>query len=139
MLSNAAIEYFIDKKGRECALFNGIVYLKEPNGYYKQKNNWYQKRNSVRLHRAVYEYYNGEIPKSCNIHHIDENKEHNDVALGYSILDITSIERIGKHDVYNMEVERYHNFAVNGGIIVHNCDVIRYYVNTVIKRRIMGR
>lgn len=34
--------------------------------------------------------------------------------------------------VYNMEVADNHNFAVNGGLIVHNCmDAIRYFVNTM--------
>lgn len=29
--------------------------------------------------------------------------------------------------VYDLEVPRYHNFAVNGGIFVHNCiDAVRY-------------
>lgn len=33
--------------------------------------------------------------------------------------------------MYNMEVEDVHNFAVNGGIIVHNCmDSVRYFVLT---------
>jgi len=32
---------------------------------------------------------------------------------------VISIEYIGKEDVYDMEVEKYHNFAVNG-IFVHN-------------------
>lgn len=44
---------------------------------------------------------------------------------------ITSIKPCGKAPVYNMEVEKYHNFSVNGGIIVHNCaDAIRYFVQT---------
>ena len=33
----------------------------------------------------------------------------------------------GTADVYNMEVEGTHDFAVNGGAIVHNCyDMVRY-------------
>lgn len=37
----------------------------------------------------------------------------------------------GVENVYNMEVEENHNFAVNGGLIVHNCmDNIRYFVAT---------
>ena len=37
------------------------------------------------------------------------------------------ITKIANEDVYNMEVENYHNFAVNGGLIVHNCmDCLRY-------------
>ena len=44
---------------------------------------------------------------------------------------IKAIKKLGKENVYNMEVEKHHNFAVNGGYIVHNCaDAIRYYCNT---------
>ena len=40
---------------------------------------------------------------------------------------IKSITYAGKADVYNMEVEETHDFAVNGGVIVHNCyDEWRY-------------
>ena len=35
-----------------------------------------------------------------------------------------------------MEVEDNHNFAVNGGLIVHNCiDAVRYAMERVWKRR----
>lgn len=34
---------------------------------------------------------------------------------------VVSITPAGKADVYDMEVERDHNFAVNNGVIVHNC------------------
>lgn len=45
---------------------------------------------------------------------------------------ITSINPLGKQPVYNMEVDEYHNFSVNGGIIVHNCmDATRYFVRTM--------
>lgn len=44
---------------------------------------------------------------------------------------VESIEFDGIEDVYNMEVADNHNFAVNGGLIVHNCmDNIRYFVAT---------
>lgn len=47
---------------------------------------------------------------------------------------IKSITPIGKQPVYNMEVSKFHNFAVNGGIIVHNCmDDIRYFVMTFLR------
>jgi hypothetical protein len=38
---------------------------------------------------------------------------------------VKKIEYIGYENVYNMEVESHHNFAINGGLIVHNCDAIR--------------
>lgn len=41
------------------------------------------------------------------------------------------VEYDGYADVYNMEVEDNHNFAINGGLIVHNCmDSMRYFVKT---------
>ena len=42
---------------------------------------------------------------------------------------VISIELDGYEDVYNMEVENHHNFSVNGGFIVHNCDAIRYFLS----------
>ena len=56
------------------------------------------------------------------------------------IIDINAVHLVGvakieiepNEDVYNMEVMGTHNFAVNGGVIVHNCmDAIRYFVNTM--------
>ena len=50
---------------------------------------------------------------------------------------IKAIRKLGAEPVYNMEVETYHNFSVNGGIIVHNCmDAIRYFCMTVLRREI---
>lgn len=44
---------------------------------------------------------------------------------------IKEIRKIGTADVYNMEVQDNHNFAINGGLIVHNCmDSSRYFVKT---------
>ena len=44
---------------------------------------------------------------------------------------VVAIEFDGYEDVYNMEVEDNHNFAVNGGLVVHNCmDSMRYFVRT---------
>ena len=39
---------------------------------------------------------------------------------------IKSIKFVGYEDVYDMYVKNHHNFAVNGGFIVHNCDALRY-------------
>lgn len=50
---------------------------------------------------------------------------------GATFATIKSIKRIGFQSVYNMEVDGNHNFAVNGGLIVHNCmDATRYFVKT---------
>lgn len=44
-----------------------------------------------------------------------------------------------REDVYDLEVKRVHNFAVNDGIIVHNCiDAVRYSCNNLIGTRKVG-
>jgi len=51
---------------------------------------------------------------------------------------IKSIELDGNEDVYNLEVADNQNFAVNGGLIVHNCmDSARYFVQTmnIVKKK----
>ena len=52
-------------------------------------------------------------------------------VAGISSVGIKAIRKVGKADVYNMEVEDNHNFAIEGGLIVHNCmDAMRYFVKT---------
>ncbi len=42
-------------------------------------------------------------------------------------MQIKSITPAGKADVYNMEVADVHDFAVENGVIIHNCyDDVRY-------------
>lgn len=41
---------------------------------------------------------------------------------------VKRITRVGKSDVYNMEVDDTHSFVIQGGIISHNCaDEVRYF------------
>ena len=55
---------------------------------------------------------------------------------GANLVAVAKIEIEPNEDVYNMEVMGTHNFAVNGGVIVHNCmDDIRYFVNTVLRHK----
>ena len=49
-----------------------------------------------------------------------------------SFEEVVYIHPAGYADVYNMEVDDNHNFAINGGLIVHNCmDSMRYFVHTM--------
>jgi len=49
-----------------------------------------------------------------------------------SFEEVVYIHVVGYENVYNMEVADNHNFAVNGGIIAHNCmDATRYFVETM--------
>ena len=54
-----------------------------------------------------------------------------------SSVGIKAIRKVGKADVYNMEVDDNRNFSIEGGLIVHNCmDATRYFVKTkrIIKK-----
>lgn len=51
-------------------IFNGLTYWKC--GFYFQ-------RYGKRLHRAVWEYHNGEIPTGFAVHHIDGNRANNQI------------------------------------------------------------
>lgn len=48
--------------------FNGIIYRESGHGHYGI---------NYQIHRAVWQYYHGEIPNNCHIHHIDENTANN--------------------------------------------------------------
>ena len=61
--------------------FNGKIYKRYPNGKHPNYFYWkYGRRcKGTSLHRAVWEYYNGEIPKGYDIHHIDGNPLNNSI------------------------------------------------------------
>ena len=40
---------------------------------------------------------------------------------------ISRISKAGKEPVYNMVVDEFHNYMIHGGIILKNCDALRYY------------
>lgn len=55
--------------------FNGLKFTRDDKtGYYL--NSTIRKR----MHRYVWEYYYGEIPKGYQIHHIDHDKANNDIS-----------------------------------------------------------
>jgi len=39
---------------------------------------------------------------------------------------VKAVRYSGKTDVYNMVVEDTHNFVIDGGVVSHNCDSMRY-------------
>ena len=56
-------------------VFNGLKFTKDKKtGYYLNST------QHIRLHRYVWEYYNGTIPKGYEVHHIDRNKDNNDIS-----------------------------------------------------------
>ena len=59
------------------AYFNGYKFTKDDKTGYYLSSNINGKR--YRLHRYIWEYYNGEIPKGYHIHHKDHNKDNNEL------------------------------------------------------------
>ena len=52
------------------------------------------------------------------------------------MLKIKTIKPKGKADVYCMNVDKYHNFSVEGGLIIHNClDALRYVLYSQFGKR----
>lgn len=63
------------KKLKEYQVFNGEYFsLEKKSGY------WQNTRTRERMHRYVWKYYYGEIPKGFEIHHIDGDKSNNDIT-----------------------------------------------------------
>lgn len=54
-------------------VFLGIVYTLDSAGRYFS-------RGKRRLHRVVWEHFNGPIPAGQHVHHIDENRAHNQIG-----------------------------------------------------------
>ena len=66
-----------------------------------------------------------------NVSSVETNLQSTNIIKGKRVItaNIKSIKKVGKADVYNMEVEKYHNFIANG-IVVHNCiDATRYLID----------
>lgn len=40
---------------------------------------------------------------------------------------VKSIKKIGNQAVYNMTVDKYHNYIIQGGVVSKNCDAMRYF------------
>jgi predicted DNA-binding protein YlxM (UPF0122 family) len=55
--------------------YDGIKFTKRNHGYYAATTGERQL-----MHRYIWEKYNGPIPKGYDIHHIDHNRENNDIT-----------------------------------------------------------
>ncbi len=48
--------------------------------YYLYAGERYFSKGAKRLHRVVWEYFNGKIPKGYHIHHVDGNTQNNSIS-----------------------------------------------------------
>ena len=75
--------------------FNGLKFYRRPDdGYYYRKY-----PRTIYLHRYVWEFHNSKIPSNYHIHHIDENKDNNDI----SNLELISDSEHSKHHAITNE------------------------------------
>ena len=89
-------------ENKKHAYFNGETFTRDENtGYYLTTRN--HDRVGRRLHRVVWEYHNHEIPKGCDIHHIDMDKGNNDIS---NLVLLTSKEHNELHGRMLTEEER---------------------------------
>jgi hypothetical protein len=48
--------------------------------YFLYPNERYFSKGSNRLHRVVWEHYNGKVPKGYHVHHVDGNTHNNEIS-----------------------------------------------------------
>lgn len=63
-----------NKKPLPFLFFNGAKYTLRNNGYYGKTNG-----KRTLMHRDMWEHYNGKIKSGYDIHHIDLNRENNNI------------------------------------------------------------
>ncbi len=88
-------------------VFNGETYIRNPKSryYFKYTTRNCERKHAVQLHRAVWEYYNGEIPKGYHIHHIDGNVDNNDIT---NLECISAREHLSEHGKKNWNNPEYY-------------------------------
>ena len=75
--------------------FNGVTYYRNSRGYFVTPLRKYGKIK--RMHRDVWEHYNGPIPSNHDIHHIDGNKGNNEIE-NLQLTKHRDHSKIFKHD-----------------------------------------
>lgn len=76
-------------------VFNGKEYHLYPGERYFSRHN-------KRLHRVVWEYYNGPIPKGCHVHHKDGNPANNEIE---NLELVISKSHLSKHSSENVAAD----------------------------------
>jgi len=69
----------LSKNGKQI-MYDGFVFTRDnKTGYYLSAKSIYNNKRMM-LHRYIWIKFKGEIPSECSVHHIDENKENNDIS-----------------------------------------------------------
>jgi len=79
--------------------FNGFKFVREDKTGYYQSSKPIKDGKRVRLHRYKWEYFNGPIPEGHIIHHIDCNRDNNDITNLLAVID-------PKHRSYHSGIDK---------------------------------
>lgn len=87
---------------QKTVVFNGDTYIRNPKSryYFKHTTKNKDREHAKQLHRAVWEFYNGEIPEGCHIHHKDGNIDNNDIS---NLECLTAQEHLSIHGKKNLQ------------------------------------
>lgn len=85
-------------------IIDGHKFIKDHKSGYWQCNEFISTEGKPkRLHRYIWEKYNGKIPKGCQVHHIDRNKDNNDISNLKLMSEYDHLALHGKRKFLNKE------------------------------------
>ena len=90
----------------EYVVVDGIYFYKEQNSGYYLGNVRIPGRNRrypMRLHVYIWRKHNGEVPKGYHVHHIDENKDNNDIS---NLTLVSAFDHLHLHGVEKSDLAR---------------------------------
>ena len=90
-----------------------------------------------RIHRYVWEYYNGAIPKGYDVHHKDHDKSNNDISNLELITKAEHTKLHSKDTSYETKVERM-NYARKFASKWHKSDVGREWHKELARKTNFG-
>lgn len=110
MLKTMDIQYSNDGKTAE---FNGNHYVRDDEtGYYLCHDGY---GSGHRLHRDVWEFHNGKIPKGYDIHHKDHNKSNNSID-NLQLLENRKHKKLHGTELTEGERERLRQNVINNAV-----------------------
>lgn len=72
------------------------------------------------------------LQKSDKSHNFKESSDKVGVKKDHKIISIKFLDY--QDDVYDIEVEKYHNFALSSGVFVHNCRYTELYLSEIARQ-----
>ena len=73
-----------------------------------------KKTQTVALHRLIYRYFKGEIPKGYHVNHIDGNKQNNNIRNLEAITHQENLQHARDTGLYNTEAVKQHYASMSG-------------------------